>query len=56
MTARDRKRMMWLRDFLDDQLGSVDYMPTIRRMDAAVAMINRMLAADDKRRLRRASR
>lgn len=51
MTARDRKLVLWLRDFMEDQCGSVDYMPTIRRMDAAKAMCERWLAVDDKRRL-----
>lgn len=53
MTARDRKHIVWIRDFLDDQLGAVEYAPTIRRMKGALAMFNRMLAADDKKRARR---
>jgi len=52
MTARDRKLVMWLRDFMSNELGVVEYRPTIRRLEAAYRMLERWLAADDRKRRR----
>jgi len=50
VTARDRKIATWLSDFMEDQLGTIDHRPTIRRMEAAKRMLDRWLTADAQRR------
>lgn len=50
MTARDRRIVAWLRDFMINELGVVEYRPTIRRMQAAQRMLERWLIADDVKR------
>jgi hypothetical protein len=42
--------MQHLRDFVADQLGAVDYGPTIRFLNAAHTMLQRLLAADARAR------
>ena len=55
MTSRDRKMVLWLRDFMDTELGVVEYRPTVRRLTASKAMLTRWLAADDNARASKVS-
>lgn len=53
MTARDRKMVLWLRDFMNNELGAVEHQPTIRRLVASRSMLDRWLTADEQRRAKR---
>jgi len=46
MTSSDRALVLWLRDFMEDQLSGVDFPPTIRRMNASKRMLQRWLDKD----------
>lgn len=54
MTAHDRRLFIWLRDFMDNELGVVEHRPTIRRLEACKRMLQRWLADDADRRWKKA--
>lgn len=49
MTRRERKLVTWLADFMEDQLGAVEYRPTIRRMESSKRMLLRWLDEDTRK-------
>lgn len=50
MSKRDRKHVIWLLDLIDNELAAVEFYPTIRRLNASKAMLQRWLDDDDRKR------